>query len=64
MLCSLSNLKPKDLETIKSMESELGQTLLAFSCKDIKVSAVDADKLAKIQELENRLGLSLVAVDA
>jgi hypothetical protein len=43
---------------------ELGKTFLAFSCHDLKTSALDAGELSKIQKLENDLSVSLVAVDA
>ena len=64
MLCSLSNLKEQDLSQIQSLETDLGQTLLAFSCHDASPAALDAEKLEKIQALEKHLGISLVAVDA
>lgn len=62
MLCSLTTLKNTDLELLQSLENELDQTLLAFSCHDVNPAILDKDKLAKIQELEKKLGISLVAV--
>lgn len=62
MLCSLSSLNESDLAQIKSIESDLGQTILAFGCHNISPATLDADKLKKIQALEKKLGLSLVAV--
>jgi hypothetical protein len=64
MLCSLSTkLGDADLKAINSLESELGTPLLAFSCRaDLKPADLSADQLARIKALENRLGLSLVAV--
>jgi hypothetical protein len=64
MLCSISSLKDQDLEKIKSLESELDQTLLAFSCHDLSPATLDENKLGKIQALEKDLGISLVAVSA
>jgi len=64
MLCSLTRLNDQDLEQIRSLESELGQTLLAFSCHAASPAVLDMETLAKVQALENKLGLSLVAVDA
>lgn len=64
MLCSLSNLKNQDIEQIKSLESDLGVTILAFSCHDADPSVLDKETLEKIQGLETKLGLSLVAVDS
>lgn len=62
MLCTLSNLKSDAMKEVQLLENELNQTLLAFSCHDINPALVDADKLAKIQALEKKLGISLVAV--
>jgi hypothetical protein len=64
MLCSLSDLKDQDLTEIRSMESDLGVTLLAFSCHETSPAALDGDKLGKVQALEQKLGLALVAVEA
>ncbi len=62
MLCTLSHLDSQAIEQIKALENELHQTLLAFSCHTAHPSPLEADKLAKIQKLENELGISLVAV--
>jgi hypothetical protein len=63
MLCSLSTkLGPEELQAINALEKELATPLLAFSCHDLKPANVNADQLAKIQALENRLGMSLVAI--
>jgi hypothetical protein len=64
MLCSLSTkLGSEDLQAINVLESELGIPILAFSCRaDLKPADVSTEQLAKIQALENKLGLSLVAV--
>lgn len=62
MLCSLSNLDEQNITEVKQLESDLGITILAFSCHDLETDAVDAETLTKIQAAENKLGLSLVAV--
>ena len=64
MLCSLSNLDKPDVDQIQTLETELGQTLLAYSCHDASIADLDAEKLKKIQALENKLGISLVALNA
>ena len=64
MLCSLSNLKEQDLEQIRTLESELGRPLLAFSCHETKPAVLDEGALQKIQEVENKIGFALVAVEA
>jgi hypothetical protein len=63
MLCSLATkLTPEDLQAINALEKELAVPLLAFACHDLKPAAVNSEQLGKIQALENRLGISLVAV--
>ena len=62
MLCSLSHLDTQAVQQIQALESELNQTLLAFSCHNVNMPVLEAGKLAKIQELEKKLGISLVAV--
>ena len=62
MLCSFSILDNTNLEAIQALEKELGQTLLSFSCHDIAPAVVDDDALSKINELEKKLGVVLVAV--
>ena len=65
MICSLSsNVNEKTLKIITDLEKDIGKTLLAFSCHDVKASALSADELKKIQQVENELGISLVAVDS
>ena len=63
MLCSLSNLNSQDLNQIQSLETEMGQPLLAFSCHNLSPATVSAEQLAKIQALEKKLGISLLAVN-
>lgn len=62
MLCSLSNLKDNDLKEISMLEKEMNKTLLAFSCHNINADDLSPEELAKIQLLEKKLGISLVAV--
>lgn len=63
MLCSLSTkLGPEEIKAINALEKELATPLLAFSCHDVKPANVNAEQLSKIQALEKRLGMSLVAV--
>ncbi len=62
MMCSLATLDKGKIETIQSLEKKLGKTVLAFSCKEIKIDALKDDEIAQIKEAEGKLGLSLVAV--
>jgi len=65
MLCSLAtNVDASVLQSINDLEKDLGKTLLAFACHDLKPSALNADQLSKIQAVEKKLGVSLVAVEA
>ncbi len=64
MLCSLSNLKEQDIQQVRQLESELGVTVLAFSCHDTEPTILDKETLEKIQSVESKLGVSLVAVSS
>jgi hypothetical protein len=65
MLCSLATkVDEPTLKTITDLEKDLGKTLLAFQCHDLKPTALSAQELSKIQEVEAKLGVSLVAVEA
>ncbi len=65
MLCSLSTtLTENDITEINRMEQELGTVLLAFSCHSLNPASLDDGKMQKLQHLEQKLGISLVAVDA
>ena len=63
MLCSYSTTESINLEAIQGLEKELGKILLAFSCRDIKPAELSDEDLAKINELEEKLGVVLVAVE-
>ena len=65
MLCSLDTKMTTETHTaITALEKDLGKVLLAFRCHNIKISELSESELQKIRETEDRLGLSLVAVDA
>lgn len=63
MLCTMSTLDADKLEAIRKLEKELGKPLLAFSCHDIQSALLTEKDLEKIRTLENRLSLSLIAVE-
>ena len=64
MLCSLANgVNDATLKTITDLEKDLGTTLLAFKCHDLKPSTLNKSQLEKIQKVEKTLGVSLVAVE-
>lgn len=62
MLCSLSKIESTSLEAIQSLENDLGKTLLAFSCHDLNPAEIKDEELKRINELEKKLGIVLVAV--
>lgn len=65
MLCSITtDVNESTLQAINDLEKGLGKTLLAFSCHELKPSALNAEELSKVQEVEKKLGVSLVAVEA
>jgi hypothetical protein len=62
MLASLSNLEEKSLQSVKTLEGEIGATVLAYSMHDFKPADLNEDQISKIQELESELKVSLVAM--
>jgi hypothetical protein len=62
MMCSLAGLTPEKLQSIRSMEKELGTPLLAFACNDLEPAPLEEEDLNMIRRLESEMGLSLVAV--
>ncbi|TNJ37542.1 hypothetical protein FGF66_10640 [Chlorobaculum thiosulfatiphilum] len=62
MLSSLSKLTPEQLEEIRSLERKLGKTLLSFSTYDVVSDDLNAEEIATLQALEDKLGTMLVAV--
>jgi hypothetical protein len=64
MICSIATkVNENGVDQIKHLEKELGRTLLAFRCHELKPSQLSAEELNKIQEVEKNLGVSLIAVD-
>lgn len=62
MLSSLSKLTTDELEAVKSLEKELGKTLLSYSSYDVVAEDLTVAELEKVRELEKTLGTALVAV--
>lgn len=62
MICmGYASISPEQVEKVKTLEKEMGVTLLAYA-KPAYSTLKDAD-LKKIQALEKDLGLSLVAYE-
>ncbi len=49
MLSSLSSLDDSGLEKIKSLEKELGKSLLSFSCHDLTPAELNDNDLEKVK---------------
>jgi hypothetical protein len=65
MLCSIATkVNEATVAEITALEKETGKTLLAFQCHQLAASQLDEQTLSKIQAAEQKLGISLVAVDA
>ena len=64
MMCDLGKLEKRELDEIASLETELGKTLLAFRCyAEVNPARLTDTELDRIREVENKLKLSLVAVE-
>jgi hypothetical protein len=65
MLCSLATkVSDETVAKINALEKDLGKTLLAFQCHNLKPSELSESELQRIRKIESELGISLVAVDA
>ncbi|QVL36045.1 hypothetical protein [Aminirod propionatiphilus] len=61
MICSYAGMEGKKLEALQSAEKDLGRTLLAFSCQDLKPAPLSEEQLEHIKALEKELGVVVVA---
>jgi len=62
MLWSIANLDEYKLKAIKSLEERLRKPVLAFSPLDVDPDNLNEDELIRIKELEDELGVALVAI--
>ena len=63
MLFNIAQLDVDALESVQSLEQEMGKALIAFKGFDATPADVSAAELAQIQDLEGKLGVALVAVE-
>ena len=63
MYCTLAGLDQIQLDTVRSLEQQTGQTVLAWSCDEVKPAQLDPEVLSRLQEVEKKTGLILVAVE-
>lgn len=62
--CSLGKLDKSEKEAVESLEKELGKTILAFRCNiNAKPADLTEEELNRIREVEDKLNLSLVAIE-
>jgi hypothetical protein len=63
MLCSLATkLDQGQIADIETLEKDLGVPILAFACHQMDPAPIDAAQIDRLTELENKLGVALVAV--
>ncbi len=62
-LFSLAGLGREQLQQVKSLEKQLGRTILAFQGHDAKPAELSAAQLETLKQAEGRLGLTLIAVE-
>lgn len=63
MLCSLATkLEQEQIQEIESLAQDMGTPILAFACHQMDAAPLDAAQIDRLVDLENRLGVALVAV--
>lgn len=62
MLYPLAALKGDTLTAIQTLEKEIGAPVVALTGVEAKTAKLPAAQLQKLQELEDKLGILLVAV--
>ncbi len=64
MVYTLANVDEGLLSDIKTLENELGTPVLAMEAVKVQPARLDREKLDRIQKLEDKLGVVLVAVES
>ncbi|KIC21235.1 hypothetical protein [Leisingera sp. ANG-Vp] len=62
MLYPLATLESEKLDAIQALEKDIGSPVVALAGVDTDTAALPEDQLKKLQELEEELGVVLVAV--
>lgn len=62
MLYPLASLEADKLDAIKSLEKDIGSPVVALAGVETTTAALPEEQLKKLQELEEELGVVLVAV--
>ncbi|MDI6886047.1 MAG: hypothetical protein QMD22_06845 [archaeon] len=64
MLCNFGKLTKSEQEAVESLEKELGKTILAYRCSiNVKPTDLTEKELNRIRKVEDKLNLSLVAIE-
>ncbi|MFP4392688.1 MAG: hypothetical protein ACOC3Y_02260 [Desulfohalobiaceae bacterium] len=64
MFCAISpKMSEQDLSAIQSLEQELDRPVLALTCQQTPPAQLTAEQVQKLQEMENKLGITLLAVE-
>ncbi len=62
MICAYAGMEGKKLEALQRAEKDMGRTLLAFSCQDVKPASLSEEQVGRIKTLEKELGIVVVAL--
>jgi hypothetical protein len=62
MMYTLAHLEKEKLADVQSLEKSLGKTLVAFAPKEVSFVTLKDDEISRIQQIEKKLNISLVAV--
>ncbi len=62
MICGYAKLDQDKINALQGMEKDMGTILLAFSCQAIKPAELTSEQLERIKEVEEELGVVIVAV--
>ena len=63
LLYSIAKLDEGQLESIQALEKKLGKRILAFKGHDIELAELGQEDLHLLEEMESKLGLSLVVLE-
>jgi len=62
MICSYATLDTGKLDGIQALEKKPGKVLIAFSCRDVNADTLSESEMAQLKEVEEKLGVALLAV--
>ena len=63
LLYSIAKLDKDQLESIQALEKKLGKRILAFEGHNIELADLEQEDLYLLEEMEVKLGLSLVVLE-